>query len=317
MNRITLSLLFIASCSIYAQVPPGQFIGPRNVDVKDFCITPSGANVYTAAQSRITLYEIFSGKHIHTIEYKKSGEIRSISLTSDSTCLVAGSDRGIIYVHNLLDNRVDSVKLSNNPVTSITVNAFNSRIASGTSEGEIILTDITGGSMERLKVHDNIITDLEFSRDGTRLMSSGMDGGIVVMDLSLEKPSFYYLFKKSSPCRDLSISSDDSGLLASYDNGKVYRWKINTDKTFIFQSGQPQRGWATGVEYHQDGRTWVSCTSSGRIRIKCTGATYKTKIKGIATRIKFNYKKEPILTLLVSIYKGGLIWVSATQMQMN
>ena len=314
MTRFTLTLLFFASYSIFAKEPPGKFIGPRDVDVKDFCTTPSGSYVYTAVQNRITLYEIFSGKQINTFQYKHTENIRSIALTSDSTFLIAGTDQGILLLQNLLDNKVDSIKLSNFPVTSVTINAFNSRIASGTSDGEIILTDISGGSMKSLSPHDDVVTDLEFSNDGTLLLSSCMDGRIVVTDLS-EATVFYCLTKKSSPCRDISINEKTSSLLASYDNGKVYKWNIKADKAFVFDRGFPHRGWTTGVTYHRDNYTWASCTSSGNIKINTAfGSPYKTKIEGIATRVEFSYEQDPMLLLLVSVYKGGLILLSAKNM---
>lgn len=314
MIRLTLAILFFTVSSVNAKEPPGQYIGPADVDVKDFCITPSGSYVYAAAKNRISLYETRSGQLIDTLLCRTGVEIRSIALTSDSTRLIAGTDQGILLLHSLFDKEVDSVKLSDFPITSLTINAFNSRIASGTANGELILTDLGGSFMERSSPHDGIITDLEFSNDGALLLSSGLDGRIFITDLSNPDKS-YNLIKEKTPCRDISINKDVSGLLASYDNGKVLKWRIRSDKSFVFERGFGHRGWTTGVIYYLDNYTWASCTSAGRVEINTYfNMHYVTRVKGVATRVRFVYGNEPELFLLVSVYKGGLLLLSAKNM---
>lgn len=317
MIRYAITLILFTSCSLVAQERSIQYIGPDNLDVRDFCITPGNQFVYTAAGNTIDLYEILSGQKIHSVSFDAGEEIRSIALSSDSTFLVAGTDKGSIEILMLVDNSRQSIQCSKHPVTSVAINGFNSRIASGTADGEIIISDMHGRISERLKAHEDIITDIEFSNDGALLLSSGMDGGILVTDLQ-GAPESYFLSRKNTPCRSIAINSDMSGFLASYDEGAVYKWFITSNNTFIDEGKTSQGGWSTGVDYHRDGRTWVSCSSSGKIEINSTfDIKYSFRLKGVATRVKFCYLQDPRLLVLFSVYKGGLVLLSVDNMKMN
>jgi WD40 repeat protein len=303
--------------SINAQDLSYKYIGPRNADVKDFCITAGNRYVFTAVQNRIVLYDILTGEQVHSIQLNNHEEIFSIALSPDSTFIVAGTDNGNMIILNFIDESQESIQISNQPVTSVAINRFGSRIASGTADGEIILTDILGGSPERLKPHEQIVTDIEFSSDGTLLMSSGMDGRIIVTDLSGEL-DYYCLTEKSIPCRSIAINDNMSVLVAAYDDGAVYQWRISSNHTFKDIGKSGLRGWATGVDFNHDDRSWTYCSSAGRIGIVTVlGSKYTAKIKGVATRIKFCYLQDPQLLVLVSAYQGGLLKIPGRNMKLN
>lgn len=317
MIKFSFAILLFSSFYIYAQDLSDQYIGPGNADVKDFCITAGNRYVYTAVQNRIVLYDILTGEQLHSVQLNDHEEIFSIALSPDSTFLVAGTDSGSMIILNLIDESQESIQISNQPVTSVAINRFVSRIASGTADGEIILTDILGGSPERFKPHEQIVTDIAFSSDGTLLLSSGMDGRIIVTDLSGEL-DYYCLTEKNIPCRSIAINDNISALVAAYDDGAVYQWRISSNHTFNDIGKRVLRGWATGVDFNHDGRSWTYCSSNGRIEIVTVlGSKYTARIKGVATRIKFCYIQEPKLLVLVSAYRGGLLKIPAKNMKLK
>lgn len=312
-----LALMITFQTVLFAKNIPIRHIGPEKTNVTDFCVTSDGSAVFAAYDNYIGIYRLTSGKMVKTIQYSDSSQIQSLALSTDSTFLISGLRDGVLVIHDLRKNSYRTVKCSNTMITSVNINASSYLIALGTEDGETMVLDTSGKVLKKLNLHKNIVTKVILASRGNVLISSGMDGKIYLTDLSTGQSTFCQ-GPKHAPCYDISVNLENNRILASYANGKVLMWIVRSDNSFVPADKYSMGGWATGVSYYFDKKTWCACTSLGHIRIYTSISVYNCKLRGkTLNQIKFVYLPDDRLLVMVNGFKNGLNLIYAADMKLN
>jgi WD40 repeat protein len=318
MTKYTVILFALIFCNnLMAKRIPARQIGPGNVNVRSFCLTNNGEYVFAAIENKIKVYEVASGNLKNTIQYKDSSAIQSVALSADSSILVSGLADGVVVLHELANDKYKLIQISEVRITTVDVDINAGLIVSGTFDGEIMLLDTDGLLVEKFKLHDGVVTKAVFSANAKLLVSSGMDGKINIIDLpGRRKP--YCLSENNSPSRDVIINNDITGLLSSCDDGKVIKWMIKSDENFAPAGKYKQNGWVSSICYYKDNISWAACTSNGYVNIYTPiGFVYGTRFKYPLNQIGFVQLQNSELTVIISVYKRGLIIIDAGEMKMT
>jgi WD40 repeat protein len=318
MYRILFLLIFMAGCAVERRHSEYlKEIGPQNVNVTDFHISPTCQFVFSAYKNKISIYKIDDSELVNTIEYPDSVTIQAIALSADSTLLITGSRQGDIYIHHLFLNTMESFKIIEEPITSIAIDTLNELIACGTFNGSVFIMKVNGEVINRQDSHKKLVSTLAFNPNQQILASSGLDGKVFFTYL---KDQYYssYISDRKSPCRSIAFNQAGNSLIAAYDNGKIYKYNIETEISPLPSETKHITGWITDVSFKNDSETFLASSSNGRIKIYLPfGMAYKFKFKQSVKQALFLNKDKYYLYAIVSLEGKGLILLSATNMELK
>lgn len=318
MYRILFLLVLFAGCA--TEKRHSSFlkeIGPQNVNVTDFLISTGGQFVFSAFKNKISIYKIDDSELVNTIEYPDSVTIQAMALSADSSLLITGSRQGDIYIHHLFLNTRESFKIIGEPITAIAFDSSNALIACGTYNGSVFILNVNGEIINRQDSHKKLVSTVTFNPNRQILASSGLDGKVFFTYMNDQYYSSYISDRKS-PCRSIAFNQAGNSLIAGYDNGKIYKYKIETEISLLPAETKHITGWITDVSFKNDGESFLASSSNGRIKILLPfGMAYKFKFKQSVKQTLFLNKDKYYLYAIVSLEGKGLILLSAINMELK
>jgi WD40 repeat protein len=115
-------------------------------------------------------------------------------------------------------------------INSFAVNQENTMLALGDLDGNILVFDSkTKAYKTRLNGHTARINSLDFSNNGNFLASASNDGSVLVWNVHDLNQAPYILKDNDAWVIQVKFSPDNTGLFATYLDGKIRRWPTSID----------------------------------------------------------------------------------------
>jgi WD40 repeat protein len=318
MNRIFLFFIFLTFSGINSDGKAIlRFIGPEKTNIRDFQISDDGKHLYAAVKNVVHIYDIESGDQIGTVNMENNNDIYSLSLSADNSLLISGFADGTITIYNLDSGHAVHTSHTETIITSLDINPEMNLIVAGTFDGEVLIIDIDGNVKWRNRLHEDIVSCVTISSDSRFMGSSGMDGRILVTWLN-KKDKSLLVNNGRKPCSGIAFNGDGSGLIASYYNGRLVRWRINQMERFTLANNFRFKGWVTSVDFHHNNLGWAACTTNGNLVINTgTGQQYSRNFNKILNKVKFISADDSEVRVMVSIHNMGLAVASVKDMKVS
>jgi WD40 repeat protein len=187
-----------------------------------------------SANGKITLWDVPTWQLIQRMDGHQD-EVDVVLITPDSHLAISGARDGSIRIWDINILRAIAVLSEQQTaqfyeVTDVVIPKNNNSLYTSTSSGQIILWDLSSNSIEgrwHFSAIDIPIYGLDSSDDSERLLVGAADGQLFVLDVAT-KEILKSLKPEINGLRDVDISPDGTLALASYSNGMILLWDMQT-----------------------------------------------------------------------------------------
>ncbi|CEL61679.1 putative WD repeat-containing protein alr3466 OS=Nostoc sp, (strain PCC 7120 / UTEX 2576) GN=alr3466 PE=4 SV=1 [Rhizoctonia solani AG-1 IB] len=167
------------------------------------------------------------------------GVITSISFSFDSTRIVSGTFKGLIFVWDVQTRRVvlGPLKGHTDHITSVSFSPDDKRIVSSAADKSIRFWDSQNGSiLILLEGHTNPVTSVAFSPDGTQVVSTISSPSISIWDARGQ----YTHSRRSAGHVDFVIFvgfCPDGNIISGSSDGAIIKWDPRTGTQISYLNG--------------------------------------------------------------------------------
>jgi len=173
------------------------FMGLEDYSASSVKFSPNGkyvlegaiySRLYSGEYGLIKLWDVATGREIHTILDQRLPGTESVAFSPDGTKIVSGAEKTLKLWDTATGREVRTFFGLSSDMMSVTFSSDGKQIASGLYDGTINLwhTD-TGREIRTFLGHKSWINSITFSTDGRQLLSGSKDGTTRLWDVSTGK----------------------------------------------------------------------------------------------------------------------------------
>lgn len=191
----------------------------------------SRSRVFAATASRGGVY--FFGdtpsRSGHAWVFQNHTSFPQIAISENASYIVAGASDGYVYLLNRSGQLIDREKLGGS-ISALSLSGMTSRVVAGSTNGVAFLYAIQDSlSSYGSLVAQRPITSACISENGQRVSIAYLDGAVSMFDKSLSTE--LWMFSTGAIVHSLSMSSTGLVMAASSDNGNVYLFNEEEQKS--------------------------------------------------------------------------------------
>lgn len=301
-------LLFIVS-GISAQKHSKIVRLPTDANiVYDICYTAGGSLLAVADSSNVKVFGSASLDLLKTFTNGHKKQILSIDVSRDSNLLVSGGKDSTVVLWDFKDGRLLKRLHYDGLVTAVCLSPDNRFMAWGGTDNKVYVYDIAQSTIvNTFAEHTNEVTSLAWSPDGRYLATAGADKFIYLYaDGALQSR----LWGHKNWIHDMVFHAVNSTLVSCGYDGRIFFWSladIKKPKVASFDKYRP--GWIMGVDYHQDGETWVFADFKGKIDIRGKDVKYRKNIGAPVHKVLFKPNEGVFIKLAVASRGKGVLLI--------
>jgi RNA polymerase sigma factor (sigma-70 family) len=252
------------------EVASGKRLGGIGAAPRALCVavSPDGARLATAHETRACLWEVAGGRLLHEIT-SQSRDLDRVAFSPDGKVLAAAGLGGSIRLLDPATGR-ERQPLSASVSSGTVALAFShdgKRLASGGFGGRVYLWDVAGGrQVYPFEGHAYPITAVAFAPDGKALATGSYDRTVRLWGLSTGRERHRLAgYRGWGPA---SVVFAPGGLAvvaqAAEDNG-IRRWDTTTGRELPARLGQNRTAQVLGVA--RDGRLLAALSHQRKVRV--------------------------------------------------
>ncbi|MEE3371446.1 MAG: protein kinase, partial [Planctomycetota bacterium] len=192
-----------------------------------------------------------------------TGNVTSVSFSSDGTRLVSGSADTTVKVWDVVTGReMLTFKGHTKQVKSVSFSPDGTRLVSGSADTTVKIWDLaTGQEMLTFKGHTKPVSSVSFSPDGTRLASGSMDKTAKLWDALTGEE----ILTLAGNAHRVTFSPDGSRLATTVNDFAVRLWDTATGSKLLTLPGHT--GIVSSVSFSPDGKQLASASWDRTVKL--------------------------------------------------
>ena len=215
-----------------------------------------GITIASGGYQKINIWNINTGKEIHSINVYNNSLVNSIIFSPDGTMLTCGGFQTVKFwdVSNWKELRVINTK-ANSTVRSLAYSPDGSLLAGAVDNNIYLWNPYTGELLHTFTGHNFWVHSVSFSPDGNILASGSEDHTIKLWDVS-NKQELLTLSEHSDRVLSLAFSPDGSILASANHDSNIFLWDVLSGQVIRKLIGHS--GPVYSVAFSPDGSTLAS-----------------------------------------------------------
>ena len=192
-----------------------------------------------------------------------TGNVTSVSFSSDGTRLVSGSADTTVKVWDVVTGReMLTFKGHTKQVKSVSFSPDGTRLVSGSADTTVKIWDLaTGQEMLTFKGHTKPVSSVSFSPDGTRLASGSMDKTAKLWDALTGEE----ILTLAGNAHRVTFSPDGSRLATTVNDFAVRLWDTATGSKLLTLPGH--NSIVSSVSFSPDGKQLASASWDRTVKL--------------------------------------------------
>lgn len=256
--------------------PLGMPFRENNSEIRSIAFSPDGNNLISGSLGgSIRLWDI-QGNRLPILFKGHSKLVFSVAFSPDGQRIISGSADSTIRLWDLQGNQIgEPFRGHEGTIYSVAFSPNGQRIISGGADGKVRLWDLQGNQIgEPFKGHDLAVFAVAFDpAKGEDFISAGGDRNIRIWNINrTEWLTGYKAFQHESPIFSavFSLSPNVEKIISASgdfkEGGAINLWNLYGEKLDppYFKG---HRGWVTSIVLSPDGKTIVSGSGDGTVRI--------------------------------------------------
>ena len=287
-------------------------------NVYDVCFTAGGSMLAVPDGNQIKLYNPRESKLLGTLSDGHSVEITALDIAADSTYLASACREHTLVIWDLKSRGIlQKIQLSTR-INSVKISRDNHFIGVACADQTVSLYNLKNGELlHTVKDHTTDALCITFSSDGNLMATSGADGLVYLYTLN-NQTLIATLSGHKSWVREVQFSRSSEKLYSCGDDSNVMIWDLrNLDRIKMIDSQKIWGGWLMSLDVHADGKTFVSASMDGKVKIKTPFGSFHFKNKSSIMKIRFKPAEHPYMKLAIATRGNGVLLVDARKMKMK
>lgn len=291
-------------------------IGKTTNNINDFCFSPKGSTVFISENTFLKAYNVKNRNEISVVHNRHTKPITSICISYDSSIVVtAGKDSSVI-VYNL-KKKIPIFSYKHTAfVSAVSLSLDASYLVSGDANGSLIVFSMKEQKIiHSASLHQGLVSAIAINPDNSFAATVGIDGSVNILQLNTYKSS--QLYNSNTSIFDCAINRDANYLIAACANGKLLRWRINTENLKLVDEKRFSFSWLVSCNWHPSDNTYIVADVNGKIIISADLVKYKYNLRKKINKVLFIPQSNKQLVIGASEHFNGLRIIPAKKLKMN
>jgi WD40 repeat protein len=186
----------------------------------------------------------------------KDETIRTLTFSTNSRRLIAGSDRGTLSVYDLANGDMWNLPPHAAKITSLAMSFDNRYLASASEDGSLSMYDFQDSKVLKLNGETGLVRDVAFSPTGRLFATGNNEGRISLWDVATREKTLTFTGRAEVKVLSLQFAPDGRTLAAGYSDKTVILWNTETGNLVTSLSGHTD--WVRSLAFNEDGKTLVT-----------------------------------------------------------